>query len=40
MTYAAFGVHKKLVENEGFDPQSDDYYNELDQRMRQSFRIS
>ncbi len=37
MTYAAFGVHKKLVEDEGFDPQSDDYYNELDQRMRTEF---
>jgi hypothetical protein len=37
MTYAAFGVHKKLVEDEGFDPQSDDYYNELDQRMRAEF---
>ena len=33
MTYAAFGVHKKLVEDEGFDPQSDEYYNELDKRM-------
>jgi hypothetical protein len=31
MTYAAFGIHKKLVEDEGFDPQSNDYYNELDQ---------
>ena len=37
MTYAAFGIHKKLVEDEGFDPQSDDYYNELDQRMRAEF---
>jgi hypothetical protein len=37
MTYAAFGVHKKLVEDEGFDTQSDDYYNELDQRMRAEF---
>jgi len=33
MTYAAFGIHKKLVEDEGFDPQSDDYYTELDQRI-------
>ena len=33
MTYAAFGIHKKLVEQEGFDPQSDEYYNELDRRM-------
>ena len=37
MTYAAFGIHKKLVENEGFDPQSDDYYNELDKRMQTEF---
>jgi len=37
MTYAAFGVHKKLVENEGFDPQSDEYYNELDRRMATEF---
>ena len=37
MTYAAFGIHKKLVENEGFDPQSDEYYNELDKRMQTEF---
>jgi len=37
MTYAAFGIHKKLVEREGFDPQSDDYYNELDRRMADEF---
>ena len=37
MTYAAFGIHKKLVENEGFDPQSDEYYNELDRRMQTEF---
>jgi hypothetical protein len=37
MTYAAFGVHKKLVEDEGFDPQSDEYYNELDKRMATEF---
>ena len=37
MTYAAFGIHKKLVEKEGFDPQSDDYYNELDKRMADEF---
>ncbi len=37
MTYAAFGVHKKLVEDEGFDPQSEDYYTELDNRMREEF---
>ena len=37
MTYAAFGIHKKLVEDEGFDPQSNDYYNELDRRMQTEF---
>jgi len=37
MTYAAFGVHKKLVENEGFDPQSNEYYSELDKRMKEEF---
>jgi hypothetical protein len=37
MTYAVFGIHKKLVEAEGFDPQSDDYYNELDRRMADEF---
>ena len=37
MTYAAFGIHKKLVEREGFDPQSDDYYTELDRRMQNEF---
>ena len=37
MTYAAFGIHKKLVEEEGFDPSTDDYYSELDQRMKTEF---
>ena len=37
MTYAAFGVHRKLVEEEGFDPQSDEYYTEIDRRMRSEF---
>ena len=37
MTYAAFGIHKKLVEDEGFDPQSDDYYTELDRRIAVEF---
>ena len=37
MTFAAFGIHKKLVEDEGFDPQSDEYYNELDRRIQQRF---
>jgi len=37
MTFAAFGIHKQLIEDEGFDPKSDDYYNELDKRMRDEF---
>jgi translation initiation factor 2 beta subunit (eIF-2beta)/eIF-5 len=36
-TFAAFGIHKRLVETEGFDPQTDDYYDELDKRMRNAF---
>ena len=37
MTYAAFGIHRRLVEEEGFDPQSDEYYSEVDRRMRAEF---
>jgi hypothetical protein len=37
MTYTAFDIHKKLVEEEGFDPQSDDYYSEVDKRIRLEF---
>ena len=37
MTYAAFGVHRRLVEDEGFDPSSEAYYSELDNRMRSEF---
>ena len=37
MTYAAFGIHRQLIEDEGFDPASDEYYNELDNRMRSEF---
>ena len=37
MTYAAFGIHKKLVEEEGFDPTSDEYYSELDRQVADSF---
>jgi len=39
MTYAAFGIHKTLVEDEGFDPQSDDYYSELDNRIARKFNM-
>ena len=37
MTYAAFGIHRKLVEEEGFDPTSDEYYTEIDRRIRADF---
>ena len=36
-TFAAFGIHKKLVEDEGFDPTSDEYYTELDRRISETF---
>ena len=37
MTYASFGIHKKLVEEEGFNPSSDEYYEEIDKRLRNEF---
>ena len=37
MTYTAFDLHKKLVEEEGFDPKSDEYYAEVDKRIRLEF---
>ena len=37
MTYTAFDIHKKLVEEEGFDPQSNEYYEEVDSRIRLEF---
>ena len=37
MTYTAFGLHKRLVEEEGYDPQSDEYYGEIDRRIRLEF---
>jgi len=37
MTYTAFDLHEKLTKNEGFDPHSDDYYAEIDRRMRLDF---
>ena len=37
MTYAAFGIHKRLVEQEGLDPKSEDYYKSLDAEMRNNF---
>tara|TARA_R100000541_G_scaffold12981_4_gene21745 strand:- start:1106 stop:2005 length:900 start_codon:yes stop_codon:yes gene_type:complete len=37
MTYAAFGIHKELVESEGIDPKTDEYYDTLDRRMKEEF---
>jgi len=37
MTYTAFDMHKKLVDDEGYDPQSEDYYSELDRRIKLEF---
>ncbi len=37
MTYTAFDLHKTLVEQEGFDPQTDEYYSEIDKRIRVAF---
>ena len=37
MTYTAFDIHKKLVEEEGFDGASDEYYAEVDKRIRLDF---
>lgn len=37
MTTAAFTVHQGLIEEEGFDPNSDEYYTEIDRRMRREF---
>jgi len=37
MTYAAWGIHQTLIEEEGVDPTSDEYYTELDRRLRDEF---
>jgi hypothetical protein len=37
LTYAAWGIHQELIEKEGVDPTSDEYYTELDQRLRDEF---
>lgn len=37
MTYAAWGIHQTLVEQEGVDPNSDEYYTELNKRVRETF---
>jgi phage I-like protein len=37
MTFTAFEIHKDLVEKEGYDPQTAEYYNEVDKRIRVDF---
>ena len=37
MTYGAFGIHRRLIEDEGLDPASDEYYSELGKRLRDEF---
>jgi hypothetical protein len=37
MTYAAFGIHKSLIEEEGLDPNTEEYYTELDTRIKTEF---
>ena len=37
MTFTAFEIHKDLVEREGFDPQTDEYYTEVDKRIKLEF---
>ena len=37
MTQAAFAIHRMLVEDEGFDAQTDEYYSEIDKRLINEF---
>ena len=37
MTFTAFSLHKKLTEDEGYDPQSEEYYVEIDRRIKLEF---
>ena len=37
MTHTAWGIHKQLIQDEGFDPSSNEYYHELDRRIREAF---
>ena len=37
MTYTAFDLHRKLTEEEGMDPQTDEYYEEIDKRIKLEF---
>ena len=37
MTMAAFAINQQLIEEEGFDPQTDEYYTAIDSRIRSEF---
>ena len=37
MTLSAMNIHRKIVEEEGFDPRTDEYYTEIDKRIRTVF---
>ena len=37
MTFAAYGIHQELIQDEGFAPQTNEYYDELDKRVRREF---
>ena len=37
MTFTAFEIHKDLVEKEGYDPKSQEYYAEIDKRIKVDF---
>ena len=37
LTYAAWGMHQTLIEQEGVDPNTEEYYTELDRRLRDEF---
>ena len=37
MTHAAWGIHRQLIQVDGVDPSSDEYYDELDKRVRDAF---
>ena len=37
MTYAAYGLHQQLTETEGFDPRTEEYYKEIDKRIKKEF---
>ena len=37
MTHAAWGIHRQLIQVEGFDPSSEAYYDELDNRLKETF---